>query len=153
MKKATILSMLLLIANTAIKAQSAKRNPQLGVRLGLPLGPTARYFFDDANAVEGIVGLYNRTFSVTALYEHHFDLSALTTEGFGWYAGGGGHLGTRGIDGSTKFLAGIDGIAGLDYTFPKAPINLSLDWKPAIHFTTSSELADFAISVRYVFGR
>jgi hypothetical protein len=153
MKKAIILSMLLLAAITTIKAQSKKGNPQIGVRLGLPLGPTARYFFNDANAVEGIVGLYNRTISVTGLYERHFDLSALTTEGFAWYAGGGGHIGTRVIDGSTKFLAGVDGIAGLDYTLRNTPINFSLDWKPAIHFTTSSELADFALSVRCVLGR
>jgi hypothetical protein len=55
-----------------------------------------------------------------------------------------------------KFIAGVDGIGGIDYVFPadlNLPVNVSLDWKPAIHFNTSSDLADFAISIRYTFGR
>jgi hypothetical protein len=133
-------------------AQS-KDNLQAGLRLGLPFGGTARYFFNDANAVEAVAGVYAQTFTVTGLYEHHFDLSALTTQGFAWFIGGGAHLGSRKTDGNMKFIGGIDGIAGIDYTFPAFPLNLSLDWKPAIHFNTSSDLADFAISVRYTFSR
>lgn len=143
-----------IISSLAIKAkgQTAAGQLEAGVRIGLPLGPTARYYFSDKFAGEAIVGLYNRTVSLTALGEFHFDLSALTTQGFGWYVGGGAHLGNRVIDGSNKFLAGIDGIAGANYNFPTIPLNISLDWKPAVHFTTSSELADFGISARYRFG-
>lgn len=130
-----------------------KSNLQAGLRLGLPFGGTARYFLNDANGLEAIAGAYAHTFTVTALYEHYFDLSALTTEGFAWFIGGGAHMGSRETDGNVKFIGGVDGIAGVDYTFPTFPLNLSLDWKPAIHFNTSSDLADFAISVRYTFGR
>lgn len=137
-----------------LSAQSAPaRQIEGGIRLGLPLGVTARYFFTERSAAEGIFAVYNKTVSLTALYQYHFDLSSLTTEGFGWYAGGGAHLGTREITGRYEFLAGVDGIVGLNYNFTKIPLNLSLDWKPAVHFTTSSELADFGVSARYIFGR
>ena len=152
MKKTLFITMLLVLGLNYANAQ-LKGNPQLGLRLGLPFGATARYFFDDANAVEGIAGAYAHTFTITGLYERHFDLSALTTDGFGWFVGGGAHMGTRKIEDNVKFIAGVDGIGGIDYTFPSLPINLSIDWKPAIHFNTSSDLADFAISVRYTFGR
>ncbi|TWI84286.1 hypothetical protein LX66_4652 [Chitinophaga japonensis] len=152
MNKIILLTILLWAFMQDLQAQS-KGNPQVGIRLGLPLGATARYFFDDANAVEGIAGIYNQTFTVTGLYERHFDLSALTVPGFAWYVGGGAHLGSRRIDGNTRFIAGFDGIAGLDYTFTNIPLNLSLDWKPAVHFTTPSDLASFAVSVRYTLNR
>ncbi|RPE09048.1 hypothetical protein EGT74_18750 [Chitinophaga lutea] len=153
MKQRIIAAMLTICCAGAARAQQAPGQLEAGVRVGLPLGVTGRYFFNEHNAVEGIVGLYNRTASLTALYQYHWDLSALTFPGFGWYAGGGAHLGTRRIDGSSKFLAGVDAIAGVNYEFEKIPLNLSLDWKPAIHFTTSSELADFGVSARYIFGR
>lgn len=153
MKHRIIAAMLMVSLAGTAKAQQAAGQLEAGVRLGLPLGVTGRYFFTDRSAVEGIVGLYNRTASLTDLYQYHWDLSALTVPGFGWYAGGGAHLGTRRIDGSSTFLAGVDGIAGINYVFDKIPLNLSLDWKPAIHFTTSSELADFGVSARYIFGR
>jgi hypothetical protein len=152
MNKLILLIILLWAFKCDLRAQS-KGNPQFGVRLGQPLGGTVRYFFDNANAVEGIAGIYNETFTVTGLYERHFDLSALTVPGFAWYIGGGAHLGVREIRDETKFIAGFDGIAGLDYTFAKIPLNLSLDWKPAVHFSTPSDLASFAVSVRYTLNK
>lgn len=142
--------MLLGLGFIHVNAQS-KSNIQAGLRLGLPFGATGRYFFDDANAVEAIAGAYAHTFTITGLYERHFDLSALTTEGFGWFIGAGAHFGSRREDGNVKAIGGVDGIGGVNYTFPSFPINLSVDWKPAIHFNTSSDLTDFAVSARYVF--
>lgn len=152
--KYRILTFLMILSfSMNAKAQESPRQIEAGIRLGLPLGVTGRYFFTERSAAEAIVGLYNKTASLTALYQYHFDLSTLTVEGFGWYAGGGAHIGTREIDGSHEFLAGVDGIAGINYNFSNIPLNLSLDWKPAIHFTTSSDLAEFAVSARYIFGR
>ena len=148
-----ILLIIPLLAFVHETSAQSKGNPQIGIRLGQPLGATARYFFDDANAVEGIAGTYNETFTVTGLYERHFDLSALTVAGFAWYAGGGAHMGVREIRDETKFIAGFDGIIGLDYTFQTIPLNLSLDWKPAVHFSTPSDLASFAVSVRYTLNK
>lgn len=150
--KRLFITLLLGVCIQTVNAQT-KGNPQLGLRLGLPFGATARYYFSDANAVEGIAGVYSGTVTLTGLYERHFDLSPQTTAGLGWFIGGGAHLGSRKTDGNMKFIAGVDGIGGMDYTFPSLPLNLSLDWKPAIHFNTSSDLTDFALSVRYTFGR
>lgn len=149
---AAMLALGLAVNARAQQAAGEKGQIEAGVRLGLPLGITGRYFFTDRSAAEGIVALYNKTFSITGLYQYHWDLSALTVNGFGWYAGAGAHLGTREIDGSQKFLAGVDGIAGINYNFQTIPLNLSLDWKPAIHFGNSPNLADFAVSARYRFG-
>lgn len=152
--KVRIITMLMVICFAAsAKAQESAGQLQAGVRLGLPLGVTGRYFFTERSAGEAIVGLYNRTASITALYQYHFDLSALTVQGFGWYIGGGAHMGTRRVDGSQKFLAGVDGVAGINYNFSGIPLNLSLDWKPAVHFSNPSDLADFGVSARYIFGR
>jgi len=62
-------------------------------------------------------------------------------------------MGVREIRDETKFIAGFDGIIGLDYTFQTIPLNLSLDWKPAVHFSTPSDLASFAVSVRYTLNK
>jgi hypothetical protein len=149
MKKTLFISMLLGLGTLYASAQS--KGPQVGLRLGLPFGVTARYYFDDANTVEAIAGAYAHTFTLTGLYERHFDLSALTTEGFGWFVGAGAHFGSRKEDGNVKAIAGVDAIGGVDYTFPGIPLNLSVDWKPAIHFNTSSDLPSFALSARYTF--
>jgi hypothetical protein len=152
MKPLLFITLLLVIFTSAAHAQD-KGKLQAGLRLGLPLGGTVRYFFNDANAVEGIAGGYSNKFTATGLYEHHFDLSALTTNGLSWFVGGGAHIGGWKDDDHVKFLAGVDGIAGIDYTFPSFPLNLSVDWKPAIHFNAPDDLPQFALSVRYVFGR
>ena len=151
MKKIAFFFIIMIMAALSTKAQTTG-NVQLGGRLGLPLGVTGRYFFNEHSGAEGILGIYNRTVSVTALYEYRFDLSELTINGFGWYVGGGAHAGGREIDSKVHFLSGLDGIVGADYNFQNIPVNISLDWKPAIHFNESAELAQFAFSVRYTFG-
>lgn len=151
MKKRILFMLIMIGCAVAAKAQTAGRM-QLGGRLGIPLGVTGRYWFDDHSGAEGILGIYDRTVSLTALYEYRFDLSALTIDGFGWYLGGGLHAGTREENSTWKFISGLDGIAGADYNFQTIPLNLGLDWKPAVHFNNSAELAQFALSVRYTFG-
>ncbi|PUZ24331.1 hypothetical protein GA0116948_10780 [Chitinophaga costaii] len=151
MKKQLFCVLIVMGAARCATAQSTGQ-VQVGGRLGLPLGVTGRYWFTEHSGGEGILGIYNRTVSLTALYEYHFDLSALTVNGFGWYLGGGAHAGGREIHSKAQFIGGLDAIAGADYNFEAMPLNLSLDWKPAVHFQHSAELAQFAISVRYTFG-
>ncbi|ATL49427.1 hypothetical protein COR50_20855 [Chitinophaga caeni] len=126
---------------------------QVGARLGWPTGATARYFISDKSAVEAIGGLQSEQISLTALYQLHNDLTTLLSEGWGWYIGAGGHLGTRRIEGNTKFFSGIDAIAGINYSFQNFPMNLSIDWKPAVNINAPSTLADFGISARYIFRK
>src|SRR5687768_18471053 len=102
MRYRIIAAFIILCFAQGAKAQQAAGQIEAGVRLGLPLGATGRYFLTDRSAVEGIFGLYNTRASLTALYQYHFDLSALTTPGLGWYIGGGAHIGGREISGDTK---------------------------------------------------
>jgi len=42
----------------------------------------------------------------------------------------------------------------MDYKFPNAPINLSLDWKPELDLSPAINFVPgaFAVSIRYTFG-
>src|SRR5689334_297960 len=84
-----------------------------------------KYFLDETNAVEGLIGWGTR-FGLGALYERHQLIGA--TPSLNWFYGGGGYVGFQ--DGKTWL--GPTGIVGMDYKFPNAPVNLSLDWKPEL---------------------
>ncbi|HVB02643.1 MAG TPA: hypothetical protein VNE41_02865 [Chitinophagaceae bacterium] len=158
---------LLLILAVAIFGLSSQTQAQapyqtaLGVRLGDPSGITLQQYISGSSAIEGILGLGSYWFTLTGLYEYH---QKFDTPGLGWYIGFGGHIGSftnnvnyyhDGIYYTSGFLFGIDGILGLEYTFQEAPINLSLDWKPAIELTpfTGFIPGEFGLSIRYTFGR
>lgn len=133
----------------------------LGVRLGNPSGVTVQHYIGGNTALEGILGLGPDWFTLTGLYELHQPFN--DPQGLGWYVGGGAHIGglNGGYDYSNKhynggaFILGVDGILGLDYTIPGAPLNLSLDWKPMINLTPFAGFfgGEFGLSVRYTFGR
>jgi hypothetical protein len=48
---------------------------------------------------------------------------------------------------------GLDGIIGLEYALPDAPLSISLDWKPAFNILGPVGLVgdEGALSVRYRF--
>jgi hypothetical protein len=50
-------------------------------------------------------------------------------------------------------VIGIDGIIGLEYVFRDIPINIGLDWKPALNIigNTSFWPDKGAVSIRYIF--
>lgn len=105
-------------------------------------GISLKYFFHPNHAVEALVG-FNPT-SIGAMYQHHLPLGA---PGLQWYFGGGAFGSFHETD---KF--GAMGIVGLDYTFEKAPVNLSVDWKPELILAkeVGFEPAAVGLSVRFV---
>jgi len=107
-----------------------------------------KYFLDETNAVEGLIGWGTR-FGIGALYERHQLIGA--TPSLNWFYGGGGYVGFQ--DGKTWL--GPTGIVGMDYKFPNAPVNLSLDWKPELDILPDINFVPgaFAVSIRYTFGR
>ena len=107
-----------------------------------------KYFLDETNAVEGLIGWGTR-FGLGALYERHQLIGA--TPSLNWFYGGGGYIGFQ--DGRTYL--GPTGIVGMDYKFPNAPVNLSLDWKPELDISPAINFVPgaFAVSIRYTFGR
>lgn len=118
-----------------------------GVRVGPLTGLSYKRFVTFAGTVEGILG-YNftngRTFSLTGLYEYHVFLS------YDLNAFGGGGLTFSGNSEEFRMLA--EAIVGLEYTFPKFPLNFSLDYKPAFHILGGEFIFnEFALTIRYVF--
>jgi hypothetical protein len=132
----------------------------VGVRLGPENGVTFKHFVNDNNAVEVIASLRWRGVNVTGLYEVH--KLAFDIDGLFWYFGGGAHVGVWGAsspwhDASStnngNFAAGIDGVIGFEYTFREYPINIGIDWKPAINLIGNFHpwVDGSALSVRYIF--
>ncbi len=150
----SILFVTCLLATTSVNAQYKHA---LGVRLGDTYGVTFKTFLQSNKALDFILNVRNRdnysSFRLTGLYEVHNPIGG--APGLRWYYGGGGTLGSinhkRSDD--TDFYLSVDGVLGLDYKFNGAPINLSLDWKPAIEVSPNTEFDPRGVgfSVRITF--
>lgn len=135
MKKLVLVSSIMLFG---FLAKSQDYTTAFGLRGGLGSGFTIKHFISGTHAVEGIVSSRYRGFNVTGLYEV---TNALPTAGLNWYYGGGAHIGFwHGKYANPWFtenrsytVIGVDGILGIEYTFLDLPINISLDWKPAVN--------------------
>ena len=105
-----------------------------------------KYFFNEDHAIEGLVSFGDR-FGFGALYEKHQLIGA--TPAFTWFYGAGGYAGFQ--DGKTWL--GPTGVVGLDYKFPNAPLNLSLDWKPELDISPAINFVPdaFALTARFTF--
>lgn len=137
-----------------------------GLRLSWWYGVSVKHFLQGNNAVEGILHSHGSSLKITGLYEVHSQ--AFDEPGLRFYYGGGGHVGfaddrylrnrdrdynyySRG----TRGVIGVDGIIGLEYTIQDSnvPLNVSVDWKPAIDFTPQVWFvgAEIGVTVRYIF--
>jgi hypothetical protein len=144
------------IINTA-KAQSQLYRTAIGLNAGYNYGITLKHYLNAKNMVEGIVN-FNYGTGITILYEfnnrHPFDIDE-----FDWYYGVGGHVkfinGRRAnafySDLNAHVVLGIDAIIGLEYTFKDIPVNLGINLKPELNFTTDNVFwFDGALTLRYV---
>jgi hypothetical protein len=151
-----ILTLILSVSIVAL-ASAQDYNTGVGLRGGLSNGISIKHFVSSKAAVEGILSTRWGGFNITGLYEIHNE--AFEVDQLKWYYGGGAHIGFW--DGNSSWgdlntsytVIGIDGIIGIEYSFSEAPINIGLDWKPAINLTGYSGFrADGgAISIRYIF--
>ncbi len=162
MKKLTLLfAMLFVLAlSTQLKAQDYKS--AIGLRFGYPVSITYKTFLTESNALElfagyrGYSGIYSY-FSVGALYEIHKPIADV--DGLSWYYGGGVSVQFFTYDNAYFFNddngslgVGISGVIGLDYKFPTAPFNLSLDFVPTFRLGGWDDgyYSWGALSARYV---
>lgn len=104
---------------------------------------SGKFFATDKTAIEGLISFGSR-FGVGALLEIH---NQFNTPGLSWFYGGGVYVGFQ--DGDTYL--GPTGIVGLDYKFPNAPVNLSLDWKPELDIIPDINFVPdaFAFTIRF----
>lgn len=156
MKRIFLILLVALFFGKESKAQDYETG--IGLRAGFYNGLTVKHFLSSKTAFEGILDTRWRGFGITGLFEIHnqaFDINRLN-----WYYGFGAHIGFwdgryyRGWDNDENYtILGIDGILGIEYNFRLIPINLSLDWKPAINLTRSSGFMGDggALSIRYIF--
>ena len=154
-RKLLILFTFLMLTSQA-DAQQTYRTV-LGLRLNESLGITAKHMLNDRAGIEGIIYTRWRGFNLTGLYAVHYPV--FDEPGFRFYMGGGAHVGFFDGEGAPwwddddvdDFVMGIDGQIGLEYTLNKVPLNLALDWKPAINLVGTDDVwfSDLGLSVRY----
>lgn len=130
--------------STALNAQ-LDYGTAIGLRAGGTSGLTVKGSMGD-RAVEGIIGIWNYGFTITGLYEW---ITPTSASGLNWYYGVGGHVAVNTgyhywYDSRRDryyrnggFGLGIDGIVGIEYKIPRAPIAFSLDLKPFIELNTA----------------
>ena len=157
MKKILITCLFLFFLVSISNAQDYKTG--IGARLGFDQGLTVKHFVSEKSAFEFILATRWKGFEITGLYEVHNQ--AFNADGLKWYFGFGGHLGFWNGDntygwgdpGIDYTVIGLDGILGLEYTFPESPINIGIDWKPAYNLsgTTGFWVDGGALSIRFVF--
>ena len=122
----------------------------LGIRICPNISPTissavsVKYFLNEKSAIEGLVSFGNR-FGIGGLYEVHQLIGGMAN--LNWFYGGGAYIGFQ----YGKVYTGPTGIAGIDYKFNNAPINLSLDWKPELDISPAINFVPdaFALTIRF----
>jgi hypothetical protein len=156
MKKMKFVLPVMLIILSLEYSQAQDYRTALGLRLGSWAGVTAKHFLNPGAAIEGLLTSRWDGFVITGLYQ--FTGNAFSEPNLGWYLGGGAHVGfwsdkrrtwrNRGDSGS---IFGVDFIVGLEYTFMQIPLNLALDWKPAVNLIGHHGFwgDEFALSIRF----
>lgn len=143
----------------AVAQESSTYERAIGGRFGVANGITYKHFLNESHAIDGIVNFQGnrsfRIFKLMGLYEIHQPINFIDVDGMQWYYGFGGGLGSyRYKDTDESGLAwSFDGVIGIDYKIPTAPINLSLDWKPTMELTPESGVRfdGIGLSIRFVF--
>ena len=128
-----------------------------GVRAGLPLGVSLKYFASEQTAFEFMAGTRWKGITLIGLYEHHKPTNIYP--GLKWYFGGGPEIGIYGqtspwvIEPENKLIIGIVGVIGTEYSFDDIPLNISFDWAPLFNMFgyTGFDYLQFGVSVRYIF--
>lgn len=131
----------------------------IGGRFGVANGVTYKHFMNSSHAIDAIVNFQgNRdwgVFKVVGLYEIHDQIGIADYEGLLWYYGAGGGLGFYNdkVEDATSVAFSLDGVLGLDFKVPTAPINISLDWKPMLELSPDPGLKfdGFGLSIRFTF--
>ena len=153
----------LAIMFTVSVAFSQNYKSAIGLRLGYPASISFKTFLSEKNAVEAYVGYrrwsYVNYVNIGALYQVHNPISSV--DGLSWYYGGGAAVyfwnydDVYFTDDYNSLSVGISGCLGLDFKFPNAPVNLSVDWVPTF-VIGDAYYGGFrgdagALSVRYTF--
>lgn len=159
MKKYFFIVLIGLIGSQSFAQQYDKA---IGLRTGLFNGLTYKMSIAEDKYLEGLVSMRWKGVMATVLMEFSQPLN-VNEPGFNWYYGAGAHMGFWNDDTTGPWdvgdldddypIIGVDGIVGLEYTFAKTPINLSIDWKPTLNLIGNSSLwpDNIGLAIRYTF--
>jgi hypothetical protein len=148
MKKILFSSCLLLFMLLISKRSNAQDyKTAVGLKFGgYENGPSIKFFPNNDVALEGVLGFRSHGLVITGLYEIH--QPAFGAAGLKFYYGAGAHIGSEGagvyqtfgggnqVYTSAHVLFGVDGVLGLEYKIPQAPIAISLDLNPRAELAT-----------------
>ncbi|WP_158841369.1 hypothetical protein [Polaribacter sp. L3A8] len=148
MKKILLALNLIFAINLTINAQNISDHA-IGVRIGGGNGTGGEISYQkhlsNNNRLEVDLGIANEfnDFKATGLYQWIWNLE----ERLNWYAGAGGGL----VSANRLGVYGA-GIVGIEYNF-NVPILVSLDYRPEVGFTGSSNglASNIGVAVRYQF--
>ena len=124
-------------ANTSTSGMAGRFGA--GVTLGEPIGPSLKYFFSDALAMDGAFGwsLHDHSdfYLQSDLLWHDFDLIPVSQGRMAVYLGGGGLVRFRnsGLDDQFAVRAPV----GVSYLFYSVPVEIFAEVGPALDLTPS----------------
>ncbi len=116
---------------------------------GTMVGPHAKYFFTENHAGEAGALFGNGATFVHALYAYHDAFPGVN--GLKWYVGAGPSVAFG--EGTTLFS--LMAPLGVEFVIPKAPIAISVDWRPRYFFVENETYFDasrFGLGLRYTFN-
>ena len=163
--KKILLLIILTLPGLISEAQGYKN--AIGIRGGLSSGFEYRIYTDDTNSYKFLLSTRNHGVQLHALKEfHRFDLFDFS-EQLVFVYGVGIHAGfeswdevhyqdnTRWYDNRTALIAGLDGLAGVEYVFYEVPISVGLEVKPFFDIfgrnTFRVQPFDFGFTIKYLF--
>lgn len=138
-----------------------------GIRAGYTGGVEFRLYTDDLNSYKFLLGSRDRGTIFHAIKEFHRPGLFSFTDQLNLVYGFGVHMGYERWDQRyykynysyyvtrTAFIAGLDGLAGLEYMFFKVPVSLGVEVKPYFDFFGRDffqlQPFDFAFTAKYHF--
>ena len=154
--------LLVLVAVIGITFAANAQNKAIGLRFGGGQGFGTELSYQQGlggmNRLEADLGwrsYYSTSyFSLTALYQAHFDVTKVPN--LGWYAGVGPKLDLYTYSGNADIILGVCGQVGADYNLQpivNLPLQVSLDIRPCFYVypATSFYWGDIALGIRYMF--
>ncbi|MCY1720322.1 hypothetical protein OU798_08205 [Prolixibacteraceae bacterium Z1-6] len=160
-----LFTLLVLLLPATLFAQTFDK--AIGIRGGLSSGIEYRFYTDDANSYKFLLATRDNGVQLHAFKEfHQFDMFNFTDQLIFFY-GVGVHFGyeqwdkyfvhdnTSWYEDRTALLAGLDGLAGVEYLFYEVPLSIGLEVKPYFDVLGREmfniELFDFAFTLKYHF--
>jgi len=139
-----------------------------GIRAGYTGGVEFRIYTDELNSYKFLLGTRQNGAVIHAMKEFHQPGLFSFTDQLNFVYGGGLHVGYERWNqryfrnnnsvyyaSGTDYIAGIDGLAGLEYMFAEVPLSLGIEAKPYFDLfgrkVFDLELFDLAFTIKYHF--